>query len=340
MTYLAAVAEAMVAPGRGILAADESSGTMSARLEAAGLEATAETRRSYREMLVTTPSLASGISGVILSAETFGQRLSDGTPFPDAIRKLGMLPGIKVDAGTRPLAGCPGETITEGLDGLSRRLADYVSRGAAFAKWRAVLRIGCAMPSGTAVRANAQSLARYAAASQQAGLVPVVEPEVLMAGSHSLGQAETVTALILLQVMTALQDDGVALDAIVLKPSMAVPGSESGQEASPAEVAMATKATLASVPCGVAGVAFLSGGQRPEQATANLAALQPQPHVWPLTFSFGRALVDPALAAWGGSRTTAGQQALAARVAMNVAAVKGRYSPELEGNRAPGGHCK
>ncbi len=333
MTDLAAVAQAMVAPGQGILAADESAGTMSARLRSAGLEPTGAMRRAYREMLITTPALASGISAVILSPETFGQSLRDGTPFPEAIRQQGMLPGITADTGTKPLAGCPGETITEGLDGLPERLAGYAGAGAVFAKWRAVVRIGPGMPSCTAVRANAQALARYAAACQQAGLVPIVEPEVLADGSHSLAQCETVL-LVLLQVISALQDDGVAFDGMVLKPSMAVPGSRSGQVASPAEVAAATRATLGSLPFAAAGVAFLSGGQRPEQATANLAALQDPPHVWPLTFSFGRALVSPALSAWQGRSTQAGQQALAQRVAMNVAALQGRYSPELETRRA------
>jgi fructose-bisphosphate aldolase, class I len=341
MSDLASVAAALVAPAKGILAADESIRTMSARLAAAGIEPSEASRRACREMLVTTPALADGISGVILCDETWGQRLAAGTPFPAAVRHLGMLPGIKVDAGLRPLAGCQGETITEGLDGLPPRLADYARGGAAFAKWRAVLRIGDGLPSPVAVRANAQALGRYAAACQHAGLVPVVEPEVLMDGSHSLARCETVTSLVLLEVMTALQDYDVALDAVVLKPSMTLPGSLSGERASPDDVAEATMATLASLPATLAGVAFLSGGQRPERATANLAAFQsprlrPEPLPWPLTFSFGRALAGPALAAWQGSPAglRAGQQALARRTALNVAALRGRYAPELELDQA------
>jgi fructose-bisphosphate aldolase class I len=332
---LAAVADALVAPCKGVLAADESTVTMSARLRAAGVPASRDSRRAYREMLVTTPGLGDGISGIILSAETFGQRLADGTPFPAAISQRGMLTGIKVDAGTRPLPGSAAETITEGLDGLPPRLADYAARGAAFAKWRAVLRIGDGTPSMAAIRANADALARYAAACQHAGLVPIVEPEVLMSGSHSLGQCELATSAVLLQVAAALQDYGVAMDAVVLKPSMALPGSDCGQQASPAEVAQATLATLAAIPVTLAGVAFLSGGQPPARATVNLAALQLLPHIWPLTFSFGRALVAPALTAWRTAGYAAGQQALARRVAMNVAALAGQYRPEHERLPAP-----
>ena len=332
MRDLTAIAAALVAPGQGILAADESIATMSARLAAAGLEPTAASRLAYRELLVTTTALAGGISGVILCEETFGQRLADRTSFPAAIRRAGMLPGIKADAGTRPLAGCQGEVVTEGLDGLPPRLQDFARRGAAFATWRAVLRIGLGMPSAVALRANAQALARFAADCQHAGLVPLVEPEVLMDGPHSLAQCQTVTSLVLLEVMTALQDYDVAFGATVLKSSMALPGGQSGDRAPPDQVAEATIATLASLPATLGGVAFLSGGQRPEQATANLAALQPHALLWPLTFSFGRALAEPALAAWRGTAATrpAGQRALARRVAMNVAALTGRYAPELE----------
>jgi fructose-bisphosphate aldolase class I len=330
MTDLAAVAAALVAPGKGVLAADESIPTMSARLTAAGVAASQQTRRAYREMLVTTPALERGISGVILSPETFGQRLSDGTPFPAALWQRGMLPGVKVDLGTRPLPGSPQETVTEGLDGLPTRLTGYAAQGAAFAKWRSVLRIGDRMPSAAAIRANAHALGQYAAACQHAGLVPIVEPEVLMTGQHSLRRCQVVSTLVLLEVAASMQDYDVAFEAAVLKPSMALPGSDSGELASPVQVAIATLATLGCVPLTLAGVAFLSGGQPPAQATANLAALQEQPHIWPLTFSFGRALVDPALAAWHGSAVRAGQQALASRVAMNVAALAGQYRPEPE----------
>ena len=322
----------MVAPGKGILAADESIATMSARLTAAGVTASEENRRAYRELLVTTPDLAQGISGVILCDETLRQRFADGRPFPQGLAELGLLAGIKVDAGARPLAGAPGETVTEGLDGLLPRLHEYAGMGASFAKWRAVLRIGESMPSAIAVRANAQALARYAAACQEAGLVPIVEPEVLMDGAHSLAQCESVTSMVLVNVMAELHDYGVALEGVVLKPNMVVAGRDCAEQPAPAEVAEATLAALGACPPSLAGVAFLSGGQPPARATENLAAMQKLASPWPLTFSFGRALVDPALAAWRGepAHWQAGQQALARRVAMNTAALTGAYSPELE----------
>jgi len=335
MTDLAAVAAALVAPGRGVLAADESIPTMSARLIRARVAPTEENRRAYREMLVTAPALAEGISGVILGDETLRQRVVAG-PFPEALAALGMLAGVRVDAGVRPLPGAPGDTVTEGLDGLSPRLREYARLGAAFANWRAVFTIGPGTPSPAALRANAQALGRYAAACQEAGLVPVVQPEVLMTGAHSLSQCETVTSLVLLEVVTALLDSGVEFDAVVLKPNMALPGLDSGQRVTQAQAAEATLATLNSMPAALAGVAFLSGGQSPEQATGNLAALQRPPCLWPLTFSFGRALADPALAAWRGepAAVRAGQRALLRRVALNVAALAGRYTPELELQRA------
>lgn len=332
MTDLAANAAALIAPGKGILAADESISTMSARLTAAGVEATEENRRAYREMLVTTPDLASGIGGVILCDETLRQRVSGGTPFPQALAALGMQAGIKVDTGARPLPGAPGETITEGLDGLAPRLAEYAELGATFAKWRAVLRIGPGLPGAVAIRANAQALGRYAAACQDAGLVPIVEPELLMEGNHSLAQCREATSRVLSAVFGELAGYSVRLDGVVLKPNMVVPGSESGEQAAPADVATATLTALAGVPVTLAGVAFLSGGQRPVVATANLAAVRERPSPWPLTFSFGRALVDPALAAWRGerSRWRDGQRELARRVRLNAAAVTGGYRPELE----------
>lgn len=331
MRLVASAAAALVAPGKGILAADESVPTMSARLTAAGVAATQENRRAYREMLVTTPGLADGISGVIVCDETLRQHCT-GRTFPVALRELGMMAGIKVDTGARPLAGTRGETVTEGLDGLLPRLREYAELGAQFAKWRAVLRIGPGTPSAQAIRANAQALGRYAAACQEAGLVPIVEPEVLMDGAHTLGHCETVTSVVLLDVMSELHEYGVDFEGVVLKPNMALPGTGSGADPSPAEVAEATVGTLNGVPATLAGVAFLSGGQRPERATENLAAMQHIPHLWPLTFSFGRALVDPALAAWRGEpgRREDGQRALARRVAMNMAALAGRYRPELE----------
>jgi fructose-bisphosphate aldolase class I len=317
-------AQAMVSRPRGILAADESIGTMSSRLEKVGVPATAENRRAYREMLVTTPELHEGISGVILSDETFNQKLADGQNFPLALHVLNILPGIKVDTGAKPLAFSPGETVTEGLDGLRERLQDYVSRGARFAKWRAVINIGDGRPTQRALRANAHALARYAALCQESVVVPIVEPEVLMEGDHTIERCAEVTRMALEHLMAELDEAGVDLAGTVLKPNMVVPGSASGQQASPEEVAEHTVATLrAVVPESLAGVAFLSGGQSPEVATANLAAMQKHETPWPLTFSFGRALVDPALKAWLGDAALvdAGQQALADRVRPNSAAV-------------------
>lgn len=321
-------ARTMVSRPRGILAADESIGTMSKRLEKVGVPATPENRRAYRAMLMTTPNLHSGISGVILSDETFNQQLDDGNAFPMGIHALGILPGIKVDTGAKALAGSPGETVTEGLDGLRERLADYAARGARFAKWRAVINIGDGKPSVRALRANAHALARYAALCQESWIVPIVEPEVLMDGDHTIDRCAEVTAETLRRVVAELDEAGVDLAGIVLKPNMVVPGSTSGRQAGPEEVAERTVATLrAALPESLAGVAFLSGGQSPEVATANLAAMQQYDTPWPLTFSFGRALVDPALAAWSvdpANRVAEGQQALADRVAGNSAAVAGR----------------
>ncbi|MGH3708572.1 MAG: class I fructose-bisphosphate aldolase [Pseudonocardiaceae bacterium] len=317
-------AQAMVSRPRGILAADESVGTMSSRLEKVGVPVTAENRRAYREMLIRTPELHRGISGVILSDETFNQKLDDGQNFPLALHALNILPGIKVDTGANDLAGSPGEKVTEGLDGLRERLRDYVSRGARFAKWRAVITIGEGRPTHRALKANAHALARYAALCQESVVVPIVEPEVLMDGDHTLDRCAEVTRAALEQVIAELDEAGVDLAGTVLKPNMVVPGTLSGQHASPEEVAERTVATLRAVlPESLAGVAFLSGGQSPEVATANLAAMQKHETPWPLTFSFGRALVDPALRAWHGDLTlvAAGQQALADRVGPNSAAL-------------------
>jgi len=325
MKLVASAAAALVAPGKGILAAGEGVAATSARLAGAGVPATPQNRRAYREMLVTTPGLADGISGVILCDEGVRQHAA-------GLRELGMMPGIAVDAGARPLAGTRGETVTEGLDGLLPRLRSYAGLGVQFATWRAVLRIARGMPSPVAVRANAQALGRYALACQDAGLVAVVEPEVLLGRSHTLGHCETVTSMVLLEVMSELHEYGVHFEGVVLTPNMTLPGGESGEYPPPAEVAEATLGTLNGVPATLAGVAFVAGRQRPGQATANLAAMQHIPHLWPLTFSFGRALTDPALAAWGGEpgRWDAGQRAVARRVAMNTAALWGDYTPELE----------
>ncbi|MBV8994418.1 MAG: fructose-bisphosphate aldolase class I [Pseudonocardiales bacterium] len=317
-------AQTMVSRPRGILAADESVGTMSSRLEKAGVEVSEENRRAYREMLVTTPNLHRGISGIIMSDETFNQKLSDGNTFPLAVHHLDILPGIKVDTGAKPLALSPDEKVTEGLDGLRERLKDYVSRGARFAKWRAVIIIGDGLPTRNALHANAHTLARYAALCQENWCVPIVEPEVLMDGDHTIERCAEVTRDTLQEVMAQLELAGVDFAGTVLKPNMVVPGKKSGQQASPEEVAEATVSVLrAALPDSLAGVAFLSGGQSPEEATENLAAMQKHDTPWPLTFSFGRALVDPALKAWHGdsSLIEAGQQALFSRVEPNSSAL-------------------
>jgi fructose-bisphosphate aldolase class I len=334
MNALASAAAALVGPGKGILAANESIGTISARLAAAGVAPTASNRCAYREMLVTTPGLASGISGVILSGETFRRRLRDGRSFPAALADLGLMTGIRVDSGARPLAGARGETITEGLDGLLPRLREYAGLGARFAMWRAVVRVGPGRPSPLAVRANAHALGRFTSACQDTGLVAIVEPAVLVDGSRSLGQCETVTSVVLLEVMTSLDDYEVDFRGVVLRPSMVLPG---GAPATPAEVAEATISTLGGLPAALAGVAFSSGGQHPERATGNLAAMQHALCLWPLTFAFGRGLTGPALAGWRGEpgRVRAGQRALARRVSMNVAAVDGRYTADLERDPLP-----
>jgi fructose-bisphosphate aldolase class I len=317
----------MVAPGKGILAADESSPTITKRFERLGIQSTAETRRAYREMLFTTPGLAEHTSGVILYDETFRQTASDGRPFPAFLADLGILPGIKVDTGAKPLAAHPGETVTEGLDGLRERVSDYAANGARFAKWRAVLAIGDGRPSPACLSANAHALARYAALCQEGGLVPIVEPEVLMDGDHPLERCAEVTEATLRTVFAALADQGVELEGIVLKPNMVVAGKEAPRQAGVEEVAEATLACLRrTVPAAVPGVAFLSGGQSAEMATAHLQALAAAgPHPWELTFSYGRALQDPALAAWGGADTGAGQAALAQRARCNGAARDGIY---------------
>lgn len=314
-------AQAMVAPPRGILAADESPGTMSKRLQGVGVEPSPTARRDYREMLLTTPGLAESVSGVILADETFNQELSDGRSVPQACQDAGVLAGIKVDTGAKPLAFAPGETVTEGLDGLRDRLKDYAARGAAFAKWRAALALDAQLPSERAVLVNAHALGRYAALCQEAGIVPIVEPELLMDGDHGLERCAQATSYVLDEVFGQLRAQGVDLAGIVLKPNMVVAGLACPQQPSAQEVAEATVRVLrAHVPDDVPGIAFLSGGQRPEVATANLAAIAAQDTPWKITFSFGRALVDPALRAWAGdpARWQAGQGALDERVRANA----------------------
>jgi fructose-bisphosphate aldolase class I len=326
MTTTQKIAQQMTTFGKGILAADESIGTMSSRLEDAGVNPTAQSRRDYRELLVSAADLADGVSGIIFCDETLNQTFADGTPFPEACRARGILPGIKVDTGAKDCPGLPGETITEGLEGLAGRLTDYAKAGAAFAKWRAVFTITDTTPSRGSIEANANALARYAAACQEAGLVPIVEPEVLTAGAHGIGQCAEVTAAVHQTVREHLALLNVDLAGIVLKPNMVTEGSENPHSATPEEVAAATVDVLRSWPGDLAGVAFLSGGQPAERATANLAAMQSHDTPWPLTFSFGRALVSPALAAWHGQedRVGDGQAALSTHVAANAAAVRMR----------------
>jgi fructose-bisphosphate aldolase, class I len=332
-------AQALVAPGKGILAADESTPTMEKRLRDIGLESTEQRRRAYREILFSTDGIGEFISGVILFDETIRQRAADGTAFPEVLREQGVIAGIKVDKGTSPLAGFPGELVTEGLDGLRGRLADYVSIGARFAKWRAVISIGDGRPTVTCVEANAHALARYAALSQEAGLVPIVEPEVLMDGAHSLERCAEVTSATLRSVYEQLARHRVVLEASLLKPNIVLPGKDSPAQASLDEVADATIAVLReTVPAAVPGIVFLSGGQSEQDATARLDAINrrdPQP--WELSFSFGRALQAPVLRAWAGDQANhdIAQAALLHRAAMNGAARVGSYAPEMETLTAP-----
>ncbi|OLL71747.1 Fructose-bisphosphate aldolase class I [Pseudonocardia sp. Ae168_Ps1] len=324
MSALNKIARTLVSNRRGILAADESIGTMSARLENVGVEPTAENRRVYRELIVTTPRLAESVSGVILADETFHQKLSNGRTFPEYLEDIGILAGIKVDTGAKPLAGAAEEKITEGLDGLRERVAEYVRLGATFAKWRAVITIGDNTPSSRAVRANLHALARYAGLCQEGGLVPIVEPEVLMDGAHSLDRCREVSTAVLRSLFEELALMEVELDGIVLKPNMVVAGTGSPEQPTVADVARATVETLReTVPASVPGIAFLSGGQRPEVATQHLGAMQHlDPLPWELTYSFGRALVGPALEVWRGDQDSwgAAQDALSEHAVANAAA--------------------
>ena len=332
---LEAIAKALVAPGRGILAADESTGTIEKRLKSIEVESTEEKRREYREMLFTTPGLGDHISGVILYDETIRQSSKDGVPFTKVLRDAGIIPGIKVDKGAKALAGAEGETVTEGLDGLRERLAEYRELGARFTKWRAVIAIdGDKIPSAYCIHVNAHALGRFAVLSQEAGLVPIVEPEVLMDGGHTLERCYEVTEATLEAVFNELFSQRVVYEGMLLKPNMVVSGKESAQQASPEEVARATTRCFRGVvPAAVPGVVFLSGGQGDEEATANLNAMNAiGPHPWELSFSYGRALQAPSLKAWKGDEANvqAGQEALAHRARMNGAARDGSYSAELE----------
>jgi len=331
---LSAIARAMVAKNKGILAADESTSTIGKRFNGIKLDSTEESRRTYRELLFTTPGASEYISGVILYDETIHQKTKDGTPFPTYLTKLGILPGIKVDTGAKPLAGFPGETITEGHDGLRERLADYHKLGARFAKWRAVIDIGTGIPTAYAIEANAAALARYAALCQEAGIVPIVEPEVLMDGAHTIERCEEVTSVVLQRVFSHLFAAKVFLEGIVLKPNMIVPGKKSGQKVTPNQVAEATLRVLKEhVPSAVPGIAFLSGGQSSVAATEHLNLINSAgPLPWVVTFSYGRALQDNALAAWSGHANTfgLGQDALFKRAKLNGLAAVGAYKASME----------
>jgi fructose-bisphosphate aldolase class I len=330
---LSATARALVAPGKGILAADESSGTIKKRFDSIGTDSTEANRRAYREMLFTTKDIADYISGVILYDETIRQHASDGTPLVQLLEAQGIIPGIKVDLGAKPLALAEGETITEGLDGLRERLAEYYELGARFAKWRAVINIGDGLPTRNATHANAHGLARYAALCQEGGLVPIVEPEVLMEGSHDLARSSEVTHDTLREVFAELALARVDLQGIVLKPSMVISGSK-GPGSSVQEVAEATvRCLLDCVPASVPGIAFLSGGQASQVATEHLDAMNRLgPLPWTLTFSYGRALQDDALRTWGGDANNrkAAQDVLALRTKCNSEAALGKYDRALE----------
>jgi fructose-bisphosphate aldolase class I len=335
LSELNKVATAMVAPGRGILAADESTGTIKKRFDTLGVESTAESRRDYREMLFrSADAMSKYISGVILYDETIRQNAKDGTPLVKLIEKAGTLPGIKVDKGTKPLPFCPGELITEGLDGLGERLAEYRNLGAKFAKWRAVIDIGADMPSYDCIMTNAHALARYAALCQQEGIVPIVEPEVLMDGDHDAERCAMITEWVLKTVFEQLYYQRVALEGMVLKPNMIVPGKKSAKRASVDEVAEKTlKVLKACVPASVPGIAFLSGGQSDEDATANLDAMNKMgPLPWHLTFSYGRALQAAPQKTWSGKseNVAAAQRAFGHRAMMNGLAALGQWKADLE----------
>ncbi|HTN50235.1 MAG TPA: class I fructose-bisphosphate aldolase [Burkholderiaceae bacterium] len=334
LNVLHATVQALVQKGKGILAADESSPTIAKRFKSIGVESTEANRRAYRLLLLTTPGLGEFISGVILYEETLGQSSDDGTPLPQLAARQGIVPGIKVDAGKIPLAHAPGDEITQGLDGLAKRLDAYRQQGARFAKWRAVYGVSEKLPSPLAVEANADALACYAAICQEQGFVPIVEPEVLMDGNHGIDRCAEVTEDVLRALFYALYRHRVELEYTLLKPSMVVPGKDHPRQAAPQEVAKATLRVLRrTVPAAVPGIFFLSGGQAPAQATANLDAMNrlgPQP--WQLSFSYGRALQDPALKAWKGQAAHARQtqNELLRRARLNGAAREGSYLTSLE----------
>ena len=333
-TELHETARALVAEGKGILAADESDGTIKKRFDTIGVESTEDNRRAYRELLFSTDGVEDYISGVILFDETIRQSSADGTPFPQLLESKGIIPGIKVDKGAKPLALSDGETVTEGLDGLRGRLEEYRELGARFAKWRATYSIGGGRPSEYCVWTNAHALARYAALCQEAGLVPIVEPEVLQDGTHTIEESSKATGRVLQAVFTELHDQRVDFYGTLLKPNMVLSGYDASDRAGVQEVAEATlECFYRHVPAAVAGIVFLSGGQTDEDATAHLNAMNAMgPHPWELSFSYGRALQAPALKAWQGKpeNVEAAQRAYYHRAKMNGAARTGMYAPEME----------
>jgi fructose-bisphosphate aldolase class I len=341
---LSGVAHSLVAAGKGLLAIDESTGTCDKRFALAGIPQTHEARCAYRELLVTAPGLGECISGAILYDETIRQESKDGTPFVETLRRAGIVPGIKVDTGAKALANHPGEKITEGLDGLRGRLAEYFQMGARFAKWRAVISISDRLPSRSCVDANAQALARYAALCQEAGMVPIVEPEVLMAGEHSMDRCDQVTEEVLRSVFHQLSEQHVILEGMILKPNMVISGTPGDAGDTADVVADATISCLRRVvPAAVPGVAFLSGGQSGELASARLNAMNGEARLlparlpWSLTFSFGRALQQPALSIWHGEERNVAraQRALLHRAKCNKAALVGGYRAAMEQPEAP-----
>ena len=328
---LAETARAMVAPGKGIIAIDESSSTCQKRFDGVGIECTEENRRAYRELLLTAPNVSRYLSGAILFDETIRQSTKDGVPFARYMADNGMIPGIKVDKGTHPLAGFPGEVVTEGLDGLRGRLQEYYRLGARFAKWRAVINIGDDIPSGTCIEANSHALARYAALCQEQGLVPMVEPEVLMDGDHDIETCYEVTEVVLRSLFDALYNHNVMLEGTILKASMVLPGKDCLEQASVEEVAESTLMCLKSaVPAILPGIVFLSGGQGDEDATAHLDAMNRMgPNPWPLSFSYGRAMQQAALKLWSedmAGNFAAAQQTVFERARDNGLAAQGQWA--------------
>jgi fructose-bisphosphate aldolase class I len=334
MHELEETARALVAEGKGILAADESDGTIKKRFDSIDVESTEDNRRAYRELLFTAEGAEEYISGVILFDETIRQSSSDGTPFPKLLESRGIIPGIKVDKGAKPLANAEGETVTEGLDGLRERLKEYRELGARFAKWRATYSIGDGKPSEYCVWTNAHALARYASLCEEAGIVPIIEPEVLQEGTHTLEESKKATGRVLQAVYVELHDQRVDLRGTLLKPNMVLSGYEASDRAGVDEVADATlECFYRHVPAAVPGIVFLSGGQSDEDATAHLNAMNTRgPHPWQLSFSYGRALQAPALKAWGGKpeNVEAAQRAYYHRAKLNSAARTGMYAPEME----------